>query len=151
MSLEASDGRWWKLTLAPGWMVATADVAPIHFPWFEVDRCVALVSPFRDAAMRMYPWDSREHDQPAAQWVKSQTSWAESQGSTVTPWRSDGFTGTHARDVFNGAWFTDWWLAAGPIALDALYRYKGQQSIGNRDEADLTAMIRTLEFLGAAV
>ena len=143
MSPHASDDRWWRLELAPDWVVVSSAAAPERAPLQE-DDCVAIVPPMRDAALRIFARDLSAHDPSPSAWVEACAQLSARRGWPPESWTFNGFTGAHARRSDAGRSWHIWWLAAGAIGLNALYRCP--QEIAGRDDPDLASMLRTLEL-----
>ena len=139
----ASDGRWWAPELAPNWAVVPPAAAPQRAP-LQHDDCIAVVPPARDAALRVFAYDHATQSVTAQQWVEACTQFSARRGAPPEPWASGVFSGAHARRSDAGVWWRTWWLAAGTIGLNALYRCP--LAIAGRDDADLDDMLRRLQF-----
>jgi hypothetical protein len=147
VSRHASDDRWWRLELAPSWIVMPSAAAPERAPLQE-DDCVAIVPPTRDATLRVFARDLSTHDPSPSAWVEACAQISARRGWLPEPWAADGFVGAHARQSAGAHWWHIWWLAAGAVGLNALYRCP--QEIAGRDDLDLASMLRTLELRAPA-
>ena len=141
VSLHASDDRWWRLELAPDWVVVPSAMAPERAP-LQYDECVAIVPPTRDAALRLFTRDLSAHDPSPSAWVEACAQFSALRGWPPESWAADGFIGAHARQSEGGRWWHIWWLAADAIGLNAVYRCP--QEIAGRDDPDLASMLKTL-------
>lgn len=132
-------GPSWILDLQPGWTAWPHRSAPRAAP--REDRCVALVPPTADAALRLFTWyDERPDPDSAAS--TAMMEWLAERGMTITRARCGDFSGYEGSEMLDGERWRHWWLAAGAAPLGAVYR--GDPATAARDGAAVNAMLATL-------